>query len=154
MGSLSSRVRRHRRGAPHLVSSSVNAESEPSADALADLFFGQSHERARPGEHSAGAPGRDLGAEQLSAQVADALTLALADARDPLLRELVVVSVLPRRGAACLQVTLEVAPDRPIGEIQRRVERAVGWLRSEVADAIERKRVPDLVIFVVPEVAR
>lgn len=140
MGSSSPRTRRH--GGRRVVLSSLSLE-QASADALAELYFDSSAEPAR---------GHDTRAEQLSAQVADALTLAFADARDPLLRDLVVVAVVPRRGAACLQVTLEVAPLRPIGEIQRRVQRAVGWLRSEVADAIERKRVPELVFIVRPEV--
>ncbi|MFO0749064.1 MAG: hypothetical protein U1F43_25890 [Myxococcota bacterium] len=93
---------------------------------------------------------RDTKGEQLCAQVADALTLALATAQNAALRDLVVVAVTPRRGSACLEVVLEAPPDRAVRELEAHVKRALGWLRSEVADAIERKRVPELVVVVVP----
>lgn len=146
MGSSQSRARRHRRGTPN----SFSNESDLSPDALEEIYFGSNSELASADQSTAPSFSHDTRAEQLSAQVADALTLALADARDPFLRDLVVAAVVPRRGAACLQVTLEVPAEHPVAEVQRRVQRAVGWLRSEVADAIERKRVPELIVIVVP----
>ncbi|MCC6621642.1 MAG: hypothetical protein IT385_10335 [Deltaproteobacteria bacterium] len=143
MGSWNRRARRPDRGAPHVCHPLPDA----SPEALADLLFGpapdSSSDRPAPGA-------RDSRADQLCAQVADALVLALASARDAALRDLVVAAVVPRRGAARLEVRLEVGPDVAVGEVARRVQRAAGWLRSEIADAIERKRVPELALVVVP----
>ena len=60
------------------------------------------------------------------------------------------VRVTPRRGSACLELVLEAPPDHDLGRTEAQVKRAIGWLRSEIGDAIERKRVPELVVVVVP----
>ena len=88
----------------------------------------------------------------LCAQVADAVAMALATASDAVLRDLAVATVEPRRGAASLRVVLAVAPggDRAIAALH--VARAVGYLRAEVAAAIQRRRTPDLVVDVIAAV--
>jgi len=150
MGSHHRRARARRAAAPSSLVPAAVSSDDASHDALADLYFGPAPD-AEPASARA-SPGRDPHAEQLCAAVADALTLALADARDPALADLVVASVVPRRGSGCLEVTLELTAPRPAGLVQRRVQRAVGWLRAEVAAAIERKRAPELVLVVVPGV--
>lgn len=85
---------------------------------------------------------------QLCAQVEEAVALALASAADPVLRDVRVLGVAPLAGAARVQVM--VVPDGPeaialpFDEVIERLERARGYLRSEVALAINRKKTPDL----------
>lgn len=143
---------RSQRGAP--VDSNVQFDpfapfapgpDDPSTGMIAELLFGDPLSDGDDGR-----PGRDTKLEQLCAQVADALVLALASARNAVLRDLTVTGVTPRRGAACLEVHLEVDPDRDPAEAEDAVQRALGWLRTEVGDAIARKRVPELVAVVLP----
>lgn len=124
----------------------VSSSGSSSDSSLADLLFGSSDDS---GEHTRHA-GRQTRGDQLCAQVADALTLSLATASNAVLRDLVVVGVTPRRGAACLEIVLEAPSELDPRLVELHVKRAVGWLRSEIADAIERKRVPELVVIVVP----
>lgn len=84
--------------------------------------------------------------DQLCVQVGEAIAMALATANNPVLNDLTVLGVRPRRGVASLEVML-AAPVRALA-IQP-VARAAGYLRSEVASAILRTRVPDLVYVVV-----
>ena len=101
------------------------------------------HRSVRPGPPGPKAPGRK--ALQLGHQVAQALDAVLAgDSRDEALRGLRVVSVAPAAGASCFLVT--VAPDPPFDprEVLARLEHASGWLRTEVAAAVTRKRAPVL----------
>lgn len=84
---------------------------------------------------------------QLCAQVAEALHYAFASVcNDDVLRELGVVSVQPAPDESRLLAT--VAPTLPgpcdPAEVMARLERAMGKLRTEVAAAIHRKKVPQL----------
>ena len=135
--------RRSHRGARLDVSSS---SSESAPESLADLLFGPTEDSSEHSRHA----GRETRGDQLSAQVADALMLSLATASNALLRDLIVLRVKPRRGSACLEVVLEAPTELDPRVIEPHIKRAVGWLRSEIADAIERKRVPELVVIVVP----
>lgn len=119
--------------------------SEATPEALADVFFGSEADDASPSR----AASND--GDQLCAQVADALTLALGGADNRWLRDLIVVRVTPRRGSACLELVLEAPRDHDLVRTTALVKRAVGWLRMEIGDAIERKRVPELVVVVLPE---
>lgn len=90
---------------------------------------------------------------QLCRQVARIVSLSLAESTDPILQQLVVADVLPHPGGGQLDVLLvwggpphEVA----VGDILQRLANARGWLRSEVAGGIHRRRVPQL-SFVVTE---
>ena len=86
---------------------------------------------------------------QLCAQVADTLRLVLAgECADDVLRELVVESVVPASNSSQLLVTVSghVEPVRALEHLKR----ASGWLRSEVAAAIHRRRTPRLSFRVLP----
>jgi ribosome-binding factor A len=89
---------------------------------------------------------------QLCGQVAEALGYALGSAEDPLLNDLLVASVEPDIGARRLRVTVfpPVWPgDAHAAAVRARLERATGFLRSEVAASIHRKRTPELVFRLV-----
>jgi ribosome-binding factor A len=89
---------------------------------------------------------------QLCGQVAEALNYALAAVcNDDVLRELGVVTVQPAPDEARLLVTL--GPTLPgvfdPAQVMAHVHKALGKLRSEVAAAIHRKKVPELTFRVV-----
>jgi ribosome-binding factor A len=91
-------------------------------------------------------------AVQLCAEVARTLSCLLGgESGDELLRSTVVESVQPAPDSTRVLVTVSI--QAPAGtEIPRVLERlhhSSGWLRSEVAAAIHRKRVPELVFRVV-----
>lgn len=70
---------------------------------------------------------------------------AFSDSEDELLRELTVVAVEPSPNARRLLVT--TAPLEGLLDILaalERLENARGWLRCEVAAAITRRKVPEL----------
>jgi ribosome-binding factor A len=119
--------------------------------------------RARMRQHRTTRPGPGPGpsergagrkARQLGRQVAESLDAVLAgDSRDELLRSLRVVAVTPAPDASRLLVT--VAPRPAAGpldpsEALARLERASGWLRTEAAAAITRKRAPNLSFHLIP----
>jgi ribosome-binding factor A len=92
---------------------------------------------------------------QLCGQVAKTLHLVLSECADPMLRDLLVVSVVPAPDSTRLLVT--VRHNSPSEQVQRapvqeHLRRAYGMLRSEIAAAIHRKKVPELLFDVaVPE---
>jgi ribosome-binding factor A len=97
--------------------------------------------------------GHDRKTLQLCSQVAETLALVLAgELDDEVLQQLQVESVLPAPNASQLAVTLR-APQTLDGaecdEIRRRLDRASGRLRCEVAAAITRRRAPKLVFHLV-----
>jgi len=82
---------------------------------------------------------------QLCAQVSNALNLAFSQSFDDTIRELIVDSVIPAPDSTQLLVTVVHVPqDILASEIMNSIEKASGWLRSEVAGSICRKRVPQL----------
>ena len=93
---------------------------------------------------------------QLCRQAQRALGLALGgECGDDLLRAVYVDSVLPAPDATQLLVRL-VIPTRAAGEVRaadvfERLQRARGVLRRAVAEAVTRKRAPELTFVVVPE---
>ena len=83
---------------------------------------------------------------QLCRQVFDALTYALAELDDPMIEELVLVSVMPNPSAARVLVTLQPARDGIDQEAALvRLHSVASELREEVAAEVSRKRVPELV---------
>jgi ribosome-binding factor A len=97
--------------------------------------------------------GPDRKTLQLCSQVAETLAMVLAgECDDELLQELQVDTVAPAPNASQLAVTLR-APrsldDAAAAEILRRLDRAAGMLRCEVAAAITRRRAPKLVFHLV-----
>jgi ribosome-binding factor A len=90
-------------------------------------------------------------ARQLCAQVATAIGLALGESHNDSLRDLYVESVIPAPDSTQLLVTLVQHQDfnryttyASADEILVAVHGASGWIRTEVANAISRKRVPQL----------
>jgi ribosome-binding factor A len=85
---------------------------------------------------------------QLCRQAQRTLAEALAACGDELLLELEVVGVAPAAGPGRLLVTVRpspAAPPRDLGEYERRLARALGFLRNEVAAAVHRRKAPELV---------
>lgn len=77
---------------------------------------------------------------QLCAQVADSLNLIFPSLKDEILRELYVVSVVPAPDSTQLLVTVQGNHE----DVANRLAVASGLLRTEVAQCISRKRVPNL----------
>ncbi len=96
-------------------------------------------------------------AQQLGRQVGETLDSVLAgDSRDELLRGLRVVSVVPAPDASRLLVTLAPRPPFDAGSIDpaailAHLQRASGWLRTEVATAVTRRKAPLLAFRLVLE---
>jgi ribosome-binding factor A len=90
---------------------------------------------------------------QLCSQVHDSLRLILGEAADERLHSLEVREVLPAPNDSQLLVLL--VPLDPLTDIEREevsvaLHVAAGWLRSEIASAITRKRAPRLVLQLLP----
>src|SRR5688572_13035902 len=82
---------------------------------------------------------------QLCRQIERALSLALDDCQDDLLRDLLVESVVPAPTSRRLLVTVSAANlGNSQAELIGRLNTATPWIRSEIAAAICRKRVPEL----------
>lgn len=111
--------------------------------------------RRRPGVRRSAAgprpvPGRK--ARQLASQVFETLGAVLAgDTGDDLLGALRVVSVEPAPDASRLLVTLAPPATADPDALRARLDRASGWLRTEVAAAVTRKRAPRLSFQLVPD---
>jgi ribosome-binding factor A len=84
---------------------------------------------------------------QVCRQVFDALSYALAELDDPVIDELVLVSVTPAPSAARVQVNLVPAHAGVDREAAlARLTAVVAELRAEVAAELTRRRVPELVL--------
>jgi ribosome-binding factor A len=94
-------------------------------------------------------------AMQLCRQAQRALSMALAgECDDDVLRSLYVDAVVPAPDATQLLVRLVIpssARDVRADDVLARLDRVHGLLRRAVAEAITRKRAPDLAFVVVPE---
>jgi ribosome-binding factor A len=98
--------------------------------------------------------GRSLKSErktkQLCRQVYQALTMALGGVGDAVLRDLTVESVVPAPNASRLLVRVALPPAWPgqpppaVETVMERLALANGRLRRSMAEAITRKRVPEL----------
>jgi ribosome-binding factor A len=83
---------------------------------------------------------------QVCRQVFDALSYALAEVDDPVIDELVLVSVTPAPTAARVQVNLVPAHAGVDREVAlARLASIAADLREEVASEVTRKRAPELV---------
>jgi ribosome-binding factor A len=90
---------------------------------------------------------------QLCSQVHDSLRLIMGEAADERLHSLEVREVLPAPNDSQLLVLL--VPLDPLTDVEREevaaaLQVAAGWLRSEIASAITRKRAPRLVLQLLP----
>jgi ribosome-binding factor A len=108
---------------------------DPQRDDDPSLFFGNGDERRT-----------DWKARRLCRQVSEALQGGLSgECADEVLQQLWVDSVDPAPDASRLAVTVSVSDGISPAEAILRLERARGLLRSIVARAIHRKKVPELV---------
>jgi len=91
---------------------------------------------------------------QLATLIAEELELVLATANDPLLSELTVTRVEPEKGGSRFIVFLAPAEDlgyfRSLHEIEAVLKRASGFLRSELGEALNLKRTPNLSLVADP----
>jgi ribosome-binding factor A len=88
---------------------------------------------------------------QLCRQVHEALTWALGSStRDELLAYCTIVDVQPLTGGNRMLVKVRVPPDLQIADITRQLAIAAPALRTEVAQAITRRKAPELVFLPVP----
>lgn len=89
---------------------------------------------------------------QMCGEIARTLSLVLAwESGDDLLQALIVESVQPAPDSSRVLVTVRVQPRAEvvdIGQVQERLHQCRGRFRTEVAAAIHRKRVPELVFRV------
>jgi ribosome-binding factor A len=117
-----------------------------SADTAPDDGLDPRHDRR------GGRPAGKRKALQLCREVERTLSAVLAgECDDDLLRDLVVLSVVPAPNAVRLLVTvaLRASAGVPVEEALRRLLRAAGHLRSEVAAAVSRRKAPELAFRVV-----
>ncbi len=123
-----------------------NRRAPETSDGLDSSYF-SSHGRAR----------RDQKTAQLCRQVFRAVSLALGECADDVLRELTVHAVEPAPDASRMLVRVGVSPiaaaDTPPHEVLARLEDVSGFLRREVAAAITRKRAPELLFTFAPPAA-
>jgi ribosome-binding factor A len=115
--------------------------AEPGAGDGLDPRYDRSGSPLRP-------PGRKM--MQLCHQVSQTLMGVLAEQGNPVLQELLVLSVQPAGGGRLL-VTVSPSPLAAIVEstvILQHLAEAHGLLRNEVASAIHRRKAPDLVFRV------
>lgn len=83
---------------------------------------------------------------QLCGQVARAIKLCLGSSSDGVLSQLVVTLVEPAPDVSRVRVIVTCDPGADVdpGDALARLQHASGWLRSEVALAIHRKKTPGL----------
>jgi ribosome-binding factor A len=84
--------------------------------------------------------------QQLCSQVADILRSVFAGCADPILQQLTVVSVQPAPHTGRLLVLVSATDTSET--VKAALVRAVGFLRAEVAAAVSRRNVPELVFEV------
>lgn len=108
-------------------------------------------DRSRNGHRSEGFDRKML---QLCKEAARALEATLAcDCRDPILNDVDIVSVTPG-GSNQLSVAVAYAGEDAgvdAEEVLARLSGVAGFLRSEVARAVNRRRVPELRFIVLPK---
>ncbi|MEO0604076.1 MAG: ribosome-binding factor A [Myxococcota bacterium] len=85
---------------------------------------------------------------RLGGQIARALREALGTTHDDVLYDVWVVDCTPDPDVSCFLVHVRYDGD---GDVLGHLAAARGWLRTEVANAIHRKRAPDLRFALAPE---
>ena len=108
---------------------------EGEADAsLTEVFFSDSNEVD---------PGVDRKCKQVCREVFR--VLAQAEPGDPRLWGMTILEVAPAPDASRLAVRVELAPGTDAEEARAALGRWKGGLRAEIAQALQRKRTPELV---------
>jgi len=93
----------------------------------------------------------DQKVSRLCRQVREALSLALADVEDDAILELSVIDVVPAPDVTRLAVSIHAPEGSDIHALHEKLERVMGRLRSDVANAIHRKKTPSLVFVFVAD---
>jgi len=93
---------------------------------------------------------RDQKTAQLCRQVFRALSLALGNCADDIVRDLVPHDVTPAPNASRLLVRVGLPAGVTPADALARLAQVGGFLRSEVAAAITRKRAPELLFLPIP----
>lgn len=88
---------------------------------------------------------------QLCAAVRETLSLVLAESRDERLLEAFVDEVVPAPDASRLAVRVVVPASLDLDEVHDALARLGPRLRAEIAEAIARKRTPNLTFEVRPQ---
>lgn len=137
-------MKRHQRTRDELSSHRAEVDADDGLD-LRDFFKKEN----RP--TSAGRK-----AQQLCSQVSETLQQVFAESTDPVVQSLQVVSVAPAPDASqfLVVVTPSIGAQVSAAEASAALARAGGWLRGEIASAITRKRVPQLVFRFLPPTSR
>lgn len=88
----------------------------------------------------------------LASEAREVLSLALSEATDPLLEDLVLLDVVAGGGAIVVTLAAPSTDDA----VRAALERVRPRLRSELASQLQRRRVPELSLVLVPmpEVSR
>lgn len=130
-------------------SSSRSAENEGGFEPFEKVST-QSTARPRPASH-----GDPRKVHQLCAQVREILSLALAErCTDPLLERICLISVSPAPDSSRLLVTVALEPDDEVVDaevVMDCLKRLRPELRHEIAMEISRKKTPDLVFDLAPQ---
>ncbi len=116
------------------------AADEAGQDAsLVDVFFSDSGSQ----EVAVGDPAADRKSKQVCREVYR--VLAQAEPRDPRLWGMTVLEVAPAPDASRLAVRVQLAPGTDVEQALAALGRWKGGLRAEIAQALQRKRTPELV---------
>jgi ribosome-binding factor A len=110
---------------------------------IRDFDPGEDPYRRRARDHRRWADHKTL---RLCRQVLEALQIGLVgECGDAVLQQVFVASVDPGADPSKLEVSVEVPPDVSPADALSRLEHAKGLLRTLAAQAISRKKVPDLI---------
>jgi ribosome-binding factor A len=123
----------------------------------------RAHERASEGEifiedqlseaSRRVASNTDYKTDALCTQVRRVLDYVVGgELRDEALRDLVVMDVSPAGSCRRMRVVIRTVGDVDCAVVLERLEAARGFLRVQIAEAIHRKRTPELVFEVLPPV--
>jgi ribosome-binding factor A len=112
---------------------------------LVDRFFSDVSNQEAEGA-AAGSPAAERKCKQVCREVFR--VLAQAEPRDPLLAGLVILEVEPAPDASRLAVRVLLGPDVDMEAARAALSRWKGGLRAEIAQALQRKRTPELVFDV------
>lgn len=115
------------------------SRSRTGSAADADSFFGAAGDRKLERKE-----------RQLCRQVQEAVSEALAAVEDDVLLDVWVTNVEPAPDAGRLAVFVQAGRGAALEEVEARLEKVAGYLRTEVAGSISRKRVPTLTFRVLP----
>jgi ribosome-binding factor A len=127
------------------------AEAAGEDASLVDVFFSEVSGSSFAGSDPE-ATGAAVAAERKCKQVCREVyrVLAQAEPRDPHLEGLVVLEVAPAPDASRLAVRVQLAAGVEVDAALAALARWKGGLRGEIAQALQRKRTPELVFEVVP----